>query len=392
MANFYDAQGKIQEVNVTLDTIRAAADNGVTVRDHINALYVTDVDAFGDPFSQLCASEGIVLTAQKRHGLKSSNLDAVLNGRPILEAGSVVKTPSNQARILMMPAIGALVEDKLLSDLDMDANAYDNMIALDTSIADDWLLWPEVSYNVPEGARAQATAQLASPTTMMTLTTAEKSIKVPTFALGIEWSEQATKYLSLDFMALSIARQVAVERNDRAHQNLIAMLSGDADYGQGPLSGIANKVKVASGLDAAATAGLTQLSWMMWLYNNSKKRKLSHLITDIAGAMAIEQRVGRPTIVQDNPNSTRIDTTMSVANPTWNKDLPVFIMDASSNWPAKSIMGIDSRYAIQRITSTSATFTAQENFVLRRGSAMRFDYGTLSRRLYNDAFEVLTYA
>jgi len=69
----------------------------------------------------------------------------------------------------------------------------------------------------------------------------------------------------------------------------------------------------------------------------------------------------------------------------------VFITD-DPNWPAKTIMGIDSRYAIQRVTSTNASYQAQEEFVLRRSTAMRFDYGTLSRRMYLDAFECLTYA
>lgn len=34
--------------------------------------------------------------------------------------------------------------------------------------------------------------------------------------------------LNLDLLSLAIARQVAVERNDRANQNLLAMLNGDA--------------------------------------------------------------------------------------------------------------------------------------------------------------------
>ena len=56
-----------------------------------------------------------------------------------------------------------------------------------------------------------------------------------------------------------------------------------------------------------------------------------------------------------------------------------------------TIMGIDARYAIQRVTSTNASYQAQEDFVLRRGSAMRWDFGQICRRLFNDAFEVLTY-
>ncbi len=392
MASFIDHTGARQQVEVSLDSlIKPAKEANLSVRDYANQAYNTDASKFGDAFSQLCASEGIVLQGSRPYGIKAPSLDAVLNGRPTIEANAIVRTPTSQARVLLMPAIGALVEDKLLADLDMNANAYDSMVAMDTVIADEWYLWPEANFAGPEAGRSQITSQLAKPVNMLTLTTSEKSLRVPTYSLGIEWSEQATKYLNLDFISLSIARQMAVERNERANKDLLAMLSGDADVGQGALSGIANKVKTASGLDAAATAGITQLAWMLWLYNNGKKRRITHVVTDITGALAIQNRSGRPVITGDNGTSTRINTNESVMNPTWGDDVQVFITDDAS-WSAKTIMGIDARFAIQRVTSTNASYQAQEDFVLRRASAMRFDYGSVSRRLYNDAFEVLTFA
>lgn len=392
MAKFFDASGKIQEVNVSLDTVvRPAKDANMSVRDYVNTTYETNAESYGDAFSQLCESEGIVLGSNKKYGIKSPSLESVLSGRPEMEAGVIVRNPSNQARVLLMPAIGALVEDKLVGDLNMNAEQFDRMIAMDTTIADEWYLWPEANYSAPEAARSQAIGPLSKPVNMLALTTVEKSIRVPTYALGIEWDDRVTKYLNLDFISLSIARQMAVERNERANKDLLAMLSGDADVGQGALSGIANKVKTASGLDAAATAGITQLAWMLWLYNNGKKRRITHVVTDITGALAIQNRSGRPVITGDNGTSTRINTNESVMNPTWGDDVQVFITDDAS-WPAKTIMGIDARFAIQRVTSTNASYQAQEDFVLRRASAMRFDYGSVSRRLYNDAFEVLTFA
>lgn len=392
MGMIYGSAGDAQQIEVTLDnTIKAAKEANLTVRDYVNSAYVTDAEKYGDAFSQLCASEGIILQGSRPYGIKAPSLDAVLNGRPQIEAGAVVRTPTSQARILLMPAIGALVEDKLLSDLDMNANAFDAMVAMDTVIADDWYLWPEANFAGPEAGRSQITSQLAKPANMLTLTTSEKSLRVPTYSLGIEWSEQATKYLNLDFIALSIARQVAVERNERANKDLLAMLSGDADVGQGALSGIAGKVKTAASLDAAATAGITQLAWMLWLYNNGKKRRITHVVTDITGALAIQNRSGRPVVTGDNGTSVRVNTNEIVANPTWGDNVEIFITD-DANWPSKSVMGIDARYAIQRVTSSNATYSAIEDFVLRRASAMRFDYGSVSRRLYNDAFEVLTFA
>lgn len=391
MASFIDAQGATQQFEVTLDLVREASQGGVSLRDHINATLPTDAEKHGDAFSQLCASEGIVLVPNKKYGIRPQRLNAVLEGRTVLEAGAVVRQPNNQARVLLMPAIGALIEDKLVSDLDMNANAFDAMIALDETIADEWLLWPEINYAAPEAARSQVISQLAKPAAMLSVTTSEKSVRIPTFSLGVEWSEQVTKYVNLDLIVLAIARQVATERNARANENLVGIVAGDPDMGQASLASLGKSVTALS-LDAAATAGITQLAWISWLYANSKKRRITHLVTDIAGAMAIENRTGRPTVVQDNPGSKRIDSVVTVSNPTWAPDLPIFVVDPSVGWTAKTILGIDARSALHRVTSTNASYQAQEDFVLRRGSALRYDFGQVTRRLFLDAFDVLTYA
>jgi hypothetical protein len=391
MAAFIDAQGATQQFEMSLDVVREAGAARLSVRDYLNSTLPTNVEAYGDPFSQLCASEGIVLQPSRQHGLRSPTLAQALDGRTLLEAGAIVRQPTNQGRVLLMPAIGALIEDKLLSDLEMNAAALDNMIAQDDTIADEWLLWPEINFSHPEAARSQVTSQLAKPASMMSITTSEKSVRIPTFSLGIEWAEQATKYVNLDLLTLAITRQVATERNARANEYLLSLYAGDPDMSQPSLT-TAGKVTTALSLDAAATAGITQLAWMSWLYADSKKRRITHLVTDIAGAMAIENRTGRPTVVQDNPGSKRINNNVYVSNPTWAPELPIFIVDSTVGWPAKTIMGIDANFAIHRVTSTNASYSAQEDFVLRRGSAMRMDFGQILRRLFVDAYAVLTYA
>jgi hypothetical protein len=391
MAAFIDAQGATQQFEMSLDVVREACASAMSVRDFINSKLTTDVEAYGDPFSQLCASEGIVLKSSRLHGVRSPSLAQALGGRTVLEAGAITRQPSNQGRLLLMPAIGALSEDKMLSDLEMNAAVLDGMIAQDDTIADEWLLWPEINFSHPEAARSQVTSQLAKPASMMSITTAEKSVRIPTFSLGIEYSDQATKYVNLDLISLAITRQVANERNARANEYILSLLNGDPDMSQPSLS-TAGKVTTALSLDAAATAGITQLAYMSWLYQNSKKRRITHLITDIAGAMALENRTGRPTVVQDNPGSKRINNNVFVMNPTWAPELPIFIVDSTVGWPAKTIMGIDANFAIHRVTSTNASYEAQESFSLRRANAMRFDFGQIMRRLFVDAFEVLTYA
>jgi hypothetical protein len=391
MAGFINAAGETQQLEISLDIIKAAGDARLSVRDYVNEKYPTDAKAYGDVFSQLCASEGIVLVPSKQYGIRSPSLHAVLEGRPVLEAGAIVRTPSNQARVLLMPAIGALIEDKLLADLTMNANAFDAMIALDDTIADEWLLWPEINFAGPEAGRSQVTSQLAKPSAFMTITTAEKSVRIPTFSLGIEWADQVTKYVNLDLLTLAISRQVANERAARANENLMLILNGDPDVGQASLSSLGKSATAAS-YDAAASTGITQLAWVKYLFNNSRKRRITHLVTDIDGAIALENRANRPTVVQDNPNSQRIDSVVKVMNPTWAPDLPIFVVDSSVGWPAKTILGLDKASALQRVTSTNASYQAQEDFVMRRGHAMRYDFGQIVRRLFTDAFDVLTYA
>ena len=389
MAAFIDAKGKTQQFEMTLDVVKAAADAGLSVREYINRTLETDADAYGDAFSQLCESEGIVLVPNKKYGIRSNSLADALNGVRY-EAGSIVRTPSNQGRVLLIPAVGALIEDKLVADLQMNPNAFDAMIAVDNTIADEWYLWPEINFAAPEAARSQVIGQLSRPSSMLSITTSEKSVRIPTLSLGVEWSEQVTKYINLDVLALAITRQTDNERNLRANEFMLACLNGDKDVGQDSLSNLGKSATAAS-YDALATTGITQLAWMKYLFNNSRKRRITHIVTDIDGALAIENRTNRPTIVQDNPGSKRINTNVFVQNPTWAPDLPIFIVDSTVGWPAKTILGIDSRYALQRITSTNATYSAQEDFVLRRGSAMRFDFGQIVRRLFLDAFDVLTY-
>ena len=390
MAAFIDAAGNTQQFEVTLETIRDAGTARETVRDYINGLLPTNVDAYGDSFSQLCASEGLVLNPSKKYNLKSPSIGAALNGRPTLEAGAVVRNPSNQARVLLMPVIGALTEDKLAADLAMNANAFDSMIAIDTSIADDWLILPVANYTGPEAGRSQVISQLAKPVNMLVLTTSEKAIRIPTYSLGIEYASQAENYLNLDFIALSIARQVAIERNERANQYLLSMVNGDADVGQGSLAA-AGRVKTAVSLDSTSSSGITQKAWMLWLFSNGKQRRITHVVTDVLGMMAIQNRSGRPVITGDNGTSTRFNTNEVVANPTWNDNVSIFITD-DANWPSGTVMGLDSRYAIQRVTSSNANYNSIENFVTTRSTIMRFDTGSICRRLYDTAFDVLTYA
>jgi hypothetical protein len=57
---------------------------------------------------------------------------------------------------------------------------------------------------------------------------------------------------------------------------------------------------------------------------------------------------------------------------------------------ANTIVGLDSRYAIRRTVNVSAAYEAIEQWVMRRATAFRVDYGELAKKLYPEAWKKMT--
>ena len=79
---------------------------------------------------------------------------------------------------------------------------------------------------------------------------------------------------------------------------------------------------------------------------------------------------------------------MTIANPLIPANVQVFVTD-NPDWPAGTLVGLDSRYAVQRINSLSADYQATTEDVIKRSRTMRWDTGSAAIRLYDEAFSVL---
>ena len=390
MAAYINARGETQQIKLDVTMYRQAAERGMSLQQFLNTEHA-DTGANGPAFNQILASEGIFVQANRDVGIRPSTMEAILNGRPNMEAGVNVKDAVPTSRILFPAVIMQAVEDKLLQNLAMTANALEDMIAIDETINGERYEHPVVNFSKPEAARSQGSSQLAPPPSMMTITTSDKAYRIPSFALGLEVSDQALKATTIDFVALSLARQAAVERNERANNYLLAIFNGDVDNGEGSLASL-GLVDNASTFDAAATGGtLTQKAWMKYLMKNGTKRTITHLVTDIDTAMKIEGRTGKPTVMQDNGTTNRFDTQFNVMNPTWAKNPKLFLVENAA-WAANTIMGLDASWAIRRVRNLSADYQGIESYVLRRSQAMRFDFGEHVNRLYNDAYGCMVLA
>jgi len=207
----------------------------------------------------------------------------------------------------------------------------------------------------------------------------------------LEYSDEAAKQISIDIVTLSVTRQAETEALERIEGQLLTFLNGDSDVGMSALSSVAGAVKNAkTDYDSTLTAGnLSQKAWVNWLFNGSRYRTINTVVTNLAGALAIENRANRPVASGDNATSKRIDTSMSVLNPTWPDQVEV-IISQDPNWPANTILGFDSRYGYHLVNSSSLAYSAVEQFAIRRSTKLRFDFGNLAYRLYDEAWSVLT--
>lgn len=382
---FYDKNGARQEVTLDASIYREAHENNITVPQLLERKFETDAAKYGSVLEQLAESSGLITRGDKQFGLRAPSIADVLEGRSEMVGGVMVRDAVPASRILFPAVVLEVIENQLATDYASQPAIFDSMVALDDTIAGSKFEQAVLNFSKPEAARSQGISQGALPSMMLGITAADVARKIPVFSIGIEITDEALKSTSLDFLTLALRRQVEVERDARVEGYIAAMVSGDADNGQSALGSV-----TSDSLHAATGAGLlSHTAWMKYLYTNRRTRQLSHVICDLATAMKIENREGKPTINTDDPNSPRIDTLTSMINPGAPGPVKIFLVD-DGVVAADTIVGLDARYAIRRVRNSEAAYQASEQFVMKKTSQMRFDFGEIAYRLFDGAWSVMT--
>ena len=398
MAGFYDAQGQLQQVEITPSIYKEAHDAKLSVKSLINRKYGANAAA-GTAYDQIMASSGLIIPKKNDFGLQAPTVADILDGKAGFSAANGVNTQQNgtpfgnESRTLFPAAIVDMMELFLKKDYTTERGIFDSMIAQELSVNGDHFEQPQInfrSFNGPEEAKAQRIAQLAEPASMVRFTTSDKLRKIPTYSIGIEFSQQALRASTLDLVGLSLARYAEVESDSWVYIWINDMLNGDGDLNIGALPS-----STTTSLDSAATGGvLTHKAWVKYLYRNRKFRKIDAVICDIDTYLKIEGRTGRPGLTDYDQSLSRIDPQGTALNPQIG-DVRIFLVDSAADGgplPANTVLGMDTRYAMARVTNLEAAYTASETFAMRRSESMRMDFGQIVYRLYDDAFDVLTIA
>jgi hypothetical protein len=385
---YVDAKGDKQALDLNVGMYEAAAEKGQSLSQYMANLYPTNAEKYGSAYEQALEQAGVFVRGNSEYGLRASTVGDVLNPK---NAAAIVKDGVPASRILFPAVIMDVIEDKLTRDYASNPSALSALVGIEDSIQGDRWERPVLNFSRPEAARSGPVAQLAMPNSMLTITASDKSMRIPSWGIGLEISEQAQKSTTLDLVGLAVARQAAVEANERAQGYILSLLNGDSDYSMAALSTFSGKVQTAASFDSSivAAGNITFKAWIKWLTQRSNYRTITHVVSDLTTLIALRNMLASEKSTQNPKDNPSIDIGLSVVNPNWPSQIK-FVLTDDPNWPANTIMGVDGRYGVHRVKSLTAQYSAIEAFAMKRSTMLRVDSGEIVYRFFDEAFEVLT--
>lgn len=384
---YIDAKGDKQPVDLHVGLYREAAEKGQSLKQLMANKYPTNAEKHGSAYEQVLEQSGVFVRSDKEIGLKASSLEDVLSPKE----AAITRDGVPASRILFPAVIMDVIEDKLARDYTRNPSALNSLLAMDESINGDRWERPVLNFSKPEAARGGPVAQLAMPNSMLSITASDKSMRIPSWGIGLEISEQAQRSTTLDLVGLAVARQAAVESNERAQGYILSLLNGDSDLSMAALSTISGKVQKANTFDTSITAAgqLTYKAWLKWLTQRSSFRTITHVVTDLEGLFSLRAMYAAERVQSGTKDTPSMDTGVTIANPTWPTNVQV-VLTEDPNWPANTFMGVDKNYGVHRVNSLTAQYSAIEQFAMKRSTMLRIDKGEVVYRFFDEAFEVLS--
>jgi hypothetical protein len=403
MVSFIDKTGQRIQVNLQEgNPMQVYADAGakkVSLRQHINSQYPT-IPGGPDTFTQMCLSAGLRFKKNQETGEPAANLMEVLDPLASTNQTGGVNTNYPQipdSRLLFPAAVMEAVESAIQTKETEAMGAFAELIApdyIDTINTDRWEQ-PVLSFDGkkgPEDSAWRRIAQNSPPPLMLTLTSADVTRTIPTKACGLSISHKVLQSNTLDVIGRSLERFYVKSDYSEWVANLGLILSGDPDATNVPMATAKSALSsiTAASLDASIIAAgvMTQDAWIKYLYRNSLSMRKTHIVTDLAGAMALDTRTNRPTN-QMNNSIDRVDVAFQMIFPYGQNPVRVLAMPTGT-WSANTYMGLDNKQAIGKVISSSADYQAVQDMVLLRNMQMIFTRGYLLYRLFDDSFDVLT--
>ena len=396
--SFEDYTGKRCEVNLDISDYMVAGDKKMSLSQYYANKYPTRDDQ-PSALEQFACSVGIRTKGDIKRGIRPSTVKEILHSTIMDKgAGPIVRgtgsdrfTPAG--RILFPEIMLQLINEVLYVNKDDYLIPWENAFAMRTSVTGPRVDQPLVNVSglIGGASPAMPIAQLAEPAVMINITLNARTYTIPTKSIGLLVSDQAIETATIDFVALMLAAQARGERILRIEADMANIINGDVDTGVPAVT--FNNASTFDPNWSSYPAG-TQLShraWFKWRRNRYQYMHMTHVLLNADNALDLDLRVGRPTIFGDNSTEgQRLNANLTYSEANVGVSTPQALILPASITGANKIVGFDSRYALHEVTNVSASYSAIEEFVMRRAAGMRFDYGIAVFKLYSDAFDGLT--
>jgi len=380
-----DAQGKSVEIALGHTIYQEAAERETTVPTLLQARYGDKVDSSkGTVFEQALLESGVFLGTDSMRGLSSPTVKQMYDGFGIDMSG--IRAPDGKsnnisARMLFPQVILETMADELQKDHADFVGGYNDMVAINRNVPSARVDQPTINTKANEDVESGEIAQLAEPASLVTITVGDTSKRIPTRSIGLMISDEAQKATSLDLVTLAMTAHARGERIRMIEGNIKAMINGDPDRGMSALTPVTAK---SYDPDITAANEITKKAWVKFLREKYQTRSLNAVMMSIDTALLLDKAL----IPSDHTDDkSRIKTGFGIRN-LGIADPQVLLVDPSI-LGAGRIVGLDSRYAIQRMINVGASYEAIESFLLRKAKAFRVDHGEQSFRLYDEAWEVM---
>ncbi len=381
--------GNMQEVPFNVAEYQIASKRGLNLSQYLHLEHSgkTDETKYGSVIGQFMASAGMYLGEDVATGMRSPTMKAVVSEGISLSAitrndGSNA-TPSG--RLLFPEIIMRTIESELRESNEDFLGGWEKMLAQTASITSPKFEQPIVNVTAPRDQASQPISQLAEPDALVSITVSDVSKTITTKSIGLLISDQAQEASTLDLVALAMGAQARQERVRMVEEHIASIVTGDLDRGETALPSA--KADTLDPLIVAAGT-ITHKAWIKYLRTDYKKRNIDAIITTLDTALAIEQRSGKPTRDTVFVGEGNFPLDFTVDNLAARSPRVLIVEDGVI--AANTIVGLDTRFAIRRVINVNAQYSAIEQYLMRRATGFRVDYGEIAHRLYDDAFNVIT--
>lgn len=375
-------QKVLKEVPLTVEAYKHAAEKGMTLRQYVKHV-APDCDySMGEPLDQMYAQSG--LFDARKFNMPGMTLKDLI-AEPMADGFRRPDGSDNSlgARLLYPQLILETMQANALRDDGSDILAiWEQMIAVSRNINGTKVDQPIIDTTAPEGSRSGRIAQLAEPETIVSITTGDKSYRIPTNSIGLMISDEAMQSTTIDLVRVVMEAQSRGDRIRRVQEMLKSMVFGDTDTGIAALP-----VTKISAFDSSITTNnkITKRAFLKWLHSKHNICALNHILTNIDTAIDMDEGLF--------PQSTGVDNS-KIATPFGGLDLglvaPKVVPFAAETFGAGILVGLDSRYAVQRFVNVSASYDAIEEYVMRKATGFRVDFGEMATRLHDEAWSVVS--